>query len=87
MRVNFNESMEITVDNNIVKMVHDLSTGYEFEVEVKELNENKARFLINYIYDKGKNRKMKSQKLTKKYSKWVTSILIKCKEEGLLQLI
>lgn len=87
MRVNFNESMEITVNNNIVKMVHDLNTGYEFEVELKELTENKASFLINYIYDKGKNRNMKSQKLTKKYSTWITSILIKCKEEGLLQSI
>lgn len=89
-RYKIDEFTKIEVDNDTITMKHSLDGGYEFQTivnEVKDLDGGRIliNHTINYIYDKEKNRMYKAKRFTEKYSTWVTSYILKCRDLGILQ--
>lgn len=81
----FNDFMNIEVNGNVFTMKSDNQNGLEFQTEIEFIDNKKVKHKINYIYDKAKNRTLKSSRLTEKYSNWVASILWKSLEEGIIK--
>lgn len=84
------EFTEIEVKDNVITMSHNLEKGYEFQTiinEIKELDGDRIliNHTVNYIYDKEKNRKYKARRFTEKYSTWVASYILKCRDLGIIQ--
>lgn len=85
-----NEFTEIEVNKNVITMSHSLERGYEFQAvlnEIKDLGGGRTliNHTVNYIYDKEKNRRYKARRFTEKYSTWVTSYILKCRDLGIIQ--
>ena len=85
MQAKFNPYFDFEVKGNVVKLINSMESGFEFEVVITCIHRKGIDFKINYVKDKSTNVTIRSAKLNKKYSAWISSVLMKALQEGIIR--